>query len=486
MTGKGKLPPSAVDLEEAVLGAILSEKEALNEVIGILKPQDFYKPAHIIIYQAILDMYYKSEQIDILTVSSHLRKNKMISEVGGASYITGLTGRVNSAAHIATHARVVAEYSLGRRIINLGASLQMDGYSNPDYIELLNKLSKEVFQIESSFFTKEVDTIRKISKEVMEDVVAAGKSEDGVIGVRTGISSLDKGLRGLMHQNLIIIAARPGLGKSSLVHTIARNSAVMFNTPVAIFSLEMSKKEVVRVIHSIQCEIETDKLISGDLEESEWIMYNQRVNPVLEAPIFIDDSPGLTIMELRSKARNLVMKHGVQLIIVDYLQLMHGVSDKKNFNREQEIGFISRQLKEMAKELNIPVVALSQLSRAVETRGGDKRPQLSDLRDSGSIEQDADVVIFLYRASYYGFTEDSEGVPITPDHTEVIVSKFRNGKTKTINLSFIGKFKKFKDYGDAESSFVQTFKPLPRTPYNDFDSSGPKLASKDEDDIVPF
>jgi replicative DNA helicase len=462
--GLGRIPPQATDVEQAVLGAILIEKDSLNTVVGILKTESFYQEKHQKIYKSVLDLVSKSTPVDILTITQDLRSKGELEFVGGAFYVTELTSRINSAANIETHARIIAEMALKRDMIRIASLLEKTCFDDTeDALEILQKLSKEVYSIEGSFFSKEVDHIRKISRDVMEDVMKASKTEDGVIGKKTGINAIDKALRGLANQNLIIIASRPGMGKSSLVHTIARNNAVMFNGPVAIFSLEMSKKEVTKVMHAIQCDIECDKLISGDLTQDEWTRYNTLINPLLESDIYIDDSPGISVIELRAKARKLVAKNGVGIIVVDYAQLMTAMAGKNQMIREQEISFISRQLKEMAKELDVPVVALSQLSRAVETRGGDKRPVLSDLRESGSIEQDADIVIFLYRPSYYGFTEDKDGNPIRHDLTEAIIAKFRNGKTQTINISFNGKFKKFSDFDAHADSFTSGY----RAPYKE-------------------
>lgn len=456
----GKLPPQAVDLEEAILGALMLEKDALTTVIDILKPDSFYKEAHAEIYSAIVELFNNSEPVDLLTVTNKLRKRGKLEFAGGAYYITELTTKVNSSANIEYHARIIVQQAIKRKLIKLASEIQQDAYEDTtDVFHLLDRSEQALFEISESNIRKNVADMRSIMKEAVTELEAKKKHKDGLTGVPSGFSALDRITSGWQKSDLIIIAARPGMGKTAFVVSAMRNAAVEFNYPVAIFSLEMSSIQLVNRLISAESELEGEKIKKGTLADYEWEQMVHKTARLAEAPIFIDDTPALSILELRAKARRLKAQHDIQLIIIDYLQLMSGDTSRNggSGNREQEIASISRALKNIAKELNIPVIALSQLSRAVETRGGDKRPQLSDLRESGSIEQDADMVIFLYRPEYYGITEDEQGNP-TKNTGEVIIAKHRNGSLDTVQLKFIGKFTKFcdLDYDDsygAGSSF---------------------------------
>jgi len=441
----GKLPPQAVDMEEAVLGALMLEKDALSTVIDILKPESFYLDTHKEIYAAIVILFNNSEPIDMRTVVNQLRKNGKIEFVGGAYYIAELTSKVSSAANIEYHARVITEMAIKRALIQVASEIHHDAYEDTtDVFHLLDKTESSLFEISESNIRKNYENMRALMAQAIDELQERKNHKDGLTGVPSGFTALDRMTSGWQKSDLIIIAARPGMGKTAFVVSALRNAAVEFNMPVAIFSLEMSSVQLVNRLISAEAELESEKIKKGNLAEYEWQQLIHKTNKLSEAPIFIDDTPALSILELRAKCRRLKAQHDVQLVVIDYLQLMSGDASKNGGNREQEIASISRALKGIAKELNIPVIALSQLSRAVETRGGDKRPQLSDLRESGSIEQDADMVMFLYRPEYYGITEDEQGMP-TQGTGEVIIAKHRNGSLDSVPLKFIGKFTKFAD-----------------------------------------
>lgn len=439
----GKLPPQAPELEEAVLGALMLEKNALTAVIEFLKPEHFYAEAHQEIYQAITDLFKGSEPVDMRTVVNQLRKNGKLETVGGAYYIAELTSRVSSAANIEYHARVVIEQAIKRELIQIASRVHQDAYEDTtDVFELLDKTEQSIFAIADANLRKNYDNMKNLMSHAFQELQVLREHKDGLTGVPTGFTGLDRITSGWQNSDLVIIAARPGMGKTAFVVSAMRNAAVDFKRPVAIFSLEMASVQLVNRMISAEAELEGEKIRKGNLADFEWQQLVHKTSRLASAPIFIDDTPALSILELRAKSRRLRAEHNVELIIVDYLQLMRGDTGG---NREQEIASISRALKSIAKELNVPVIALSQLSRGVETRGGDKRPQLSDLRESGSIEQDADLVVFLYRPEYYKITVDEEGMP-TQGMAEMIVAKHRNGNTGTVKMKFIGKFTKFIDF----------------------------------------
>ena len=484
--GLGKLPPQALDIEEAVLGALMIEKDALTAVVDILKPESFYKEAHKYIYKAIVELFDKSEPVDILTVANRLRSNAELEIAGGPSYIAELTTRVNSAANIEYHARIVSEQAIKRELIAISSEIQKEAFEDTtDVFDLLDKTEQSLFQVSESNIRKNYAEMRSILREALNELQAKKDHENKLTGVPSGFTELDRVTSGWQKSDLIIVAARPGMGKTAFVVSAMRNAAVDFNMPVAIFSLEMSAIQLVNRLISAEAELEGEKIRRGNLEEYEWAQLHHKISPLSKAPIFIDDTPGLSIRELRTKCRRLKAKNNIQLIIVDYLQLMTGEGNNKGFggNREQEIASISRALKHIAKELNVPVIALSQLSRAVEVRGGDKRPQLADLRESGSIEQDADLVVFLYRPEYYKIDQDESGNP-TKGVGEVIIAKHRSGSLETVQLRFIGKFTKF---GDLErSAFPDSdFDLAPKTFSSRMNDFG-KPKSDPNDDIVPF
>ncbi|HEU5147498.1 MAG TPA: replicative DNA helicase, partial [Chryseosolibacter sp.] len=449
----GKLPPQARDLEEAVLGALMLEKNALNAVVEFLKPEHFYVDAHREIYQAIIDLFKASEPVDMRTVVNQLRKNGKLELAGGAYIIAELTAKVSSAANIEYHARVIIEMAIKRDLIQIASQIQHDAYEDTtDVFELLDRTEQSVFEISDSNLKKNYDNMRNLMARAIQELQVLKDHKDGLTGVPSGFTALDRITSGWQRSDLVIIAARPGMGKTAFVVSALRNAAVDFKMAVAIFSLEMASVQLVNRMISAEAELEGEKIKKGNLADHEWAQLVHKTSRLSSAPIFIDDTPALSILELRAKCRRLKAEHNIQLIVIDYLQLMRG---EQSGNREQEIASISRALKGIAKELNVPVLALSQLSRGVETRGGDKRPQLSDLRESGSIEQDADIVMFLYRPEYYKITVDEEGMP-TQGMGEVIVAKHRNGSTGTAKLKFIGKFTKFADF-DAPASFDNPF-----------------------------
>ncbi|MBC7745275.1 MAG: replicative DNA helicase [Flavobacterium sp.] len=452
-SGLGKLPPQAIDLEEAVLGALMLEKDALSAVIDILNPSVFYKDSHQKIFEAIHILFQKSSPVDILTVTAQLRQQGHLEMIGGAYYITELTNRVASAANIEYHARIISQKFIQRELIRISTEIISNAYEDTtDIFDLLDTAEKNLFDIAQNNLRRDSRRMDDIIRESLDNLEKIKDRVDGLTGIASGFTALDRITSGWQPSDLVIIAARPSMGKTAFVLSCARNAAVQFNKPVVVFSLEMSSVQLVNRLISGEAEIEQEKIRKGHLAEWEWQQLHSKIGKLTEAPLFIDDTPALNIFEFRAKCRRLKAQYDIQLIIVDYLQLMHGKGEGKGGNREQEIGSISRALKSVAKELNVPVIALSQLSRAVESRpGAQKKPMLSDLRESGSIEQDADMVLFLYRPEYYGLTEDEQGRS-TIGLAEVIISKHRNGETGTVPLKFVGKFVKFTDVDEDFSN----------------------------------
>ncbi len=487
----GKIPPQANDLEEAVLGALMLERNALNDVIDILKPESFYRDAHQKIFDAIQYLFQKSEPVDILTVTAELRKRGHLDLVGGAYYISFLTNRVASSANIQFHARIIAQKHILRELIRISSDTIREAYEeSTDVFELLDRAEQDLFTVAQGNIRKDYSEMSDILKIAIENIEKAKKNVDGVSGVPSGFTALDRVTAGWQNSDMVVIAARPGMGKTAFVLSMARNIAVDFNIPVAIFSLEMASVQLVNRLISGETGIRGEKIRKGNLEDHEFTQLHTRLKKLSKAPIYIDDTPSLSIFELRAKARRMKSKHNIAIIIIDYLQLMTAASDKGG-NREQEISMISRSIKTIAKELNIPILALSQLSRAVETRGGDKRPMLSDLRESGAIEQDADIVSFLYRPEYYDIMEDENGNS-NADIGQVIIAKHRNGALETVSLKFVKDFAKFenldKSYGDtsdqAENPDFDRFKTITmQSRMNDNDDSD--FFSKENED-APF
>ena len=442
----GKLPPQAIELEEAVLGALMIEKDALTAVVDILQPSSFYRESHQRIYNSILLLFGKSEPIDMLTVTTQLRSTGELEFVGGASYLVKLTNKVNSAANIEYHARIITQSAIKRDMIKIAGDILKDAYEDTtDVFNLLDKTEQTFFEISERNIRKNYADASTIMRATIEELEKKKNNKDGLTGVASGFTALDRITSGWQNTELTIIAARPAMGKTAFVVSAMRNAAVEWKIPVAMFSLEMSATQLMLRLISAEAEIDSNKLRKGKLENHEWVQLHQKIKNLSSAPIYIDDTPALSILEMRAKCRRLKAQFDIGLVIIDYLQLMTADSGGgAKGNREQEIAAISRAMKNLAKEINVPVIALSQLSRAVETRGGDKRPQLSDLRESGSIEQDADMVMFLYRPEYYKITQDEQGNS-TEGVGEVIIAKNRSGDVDTVKLKFIGKYTKFTD-----------------------------------------
>ncbi|AXG70874.1 replicative DNA helicase [Kordia sp. SMS9] len=451
---RGKLPPQAIDLEEVVLGAMMIDKKGVDEVIDILSPEAFYKEANKLVYEAIFQLFENSEPIDLLTVSSQLRKNANLEIVGGDFYLISLTQKVSSSAHIEFHARIILQKFIQRSLIKISNEIIEDAYDETtDVFSLLDKAESRLYEVTQGNIKKSSETAQSLviqAKKKIEEI----SNKEGLSGIPTGFTQLDKLTSGWQPSDLIIVAARPGMGKTALTLSMARNIAVDQNIPVAFFSLEMASVQLITRLISSETGLSSEKLRTGKLAKHEWEQLNVKVKGLEKAPLFIDDTPSLSIFDLRAKARRLASQHGIKMIMIDYLQLMTAGGSQKGGNREQEISTISRNLKALAKELNVPVIALSQLSRAVETRGGSKRPLLSDLRESGAIEQDADIVSFIYRPEYYKIEEwDDEERSPTEGQAEFIVAKHRNGGLDNIRLKFIGHLGKFDNLETFDSPF---------------------------------
>lgn len=443
----GKRPPQALDLEEAVLGAMILERAGLIQGIDVLKPDDFYIEAHKTIYQAIMDLFKASEPVDMRTVVNQLRKSGHLELVGGMVKIAELTADVQSSANIESHARIVAEMAIRRRLISMGMQITQESYEDTqDVFITLEHAQKQFDQVAGLYLSGNVKVNKVVFDKTIQALIA-GRDKKGLTGVPSGYTGLDRLTAGWQKTELTIIAGRPGMGKTAFVTNILRNAAVDFNIPVAIFSLEMSDTQLEQRLISSESEIELDKIRRCNYSDVDFTRIVHMTNKLAAAPLYIDDTAAISTLELRAKCRRLKAEHNVQLFVVDYLQLMRG--DEKSGNREQEISSISRALKGIAKDLDVPVIGLSQLSRSVETRGGDKRPQLSDLRESGAIEQDADIVMFLFRPEYYKITVYEDGMP-TQGTMEVIIAKHRNGSCDTVKVKFIGKYGKVMDFDDQE------------------------------------
>lgn len=436
-----------------MLGAMMLERNALNAAIDILQPDSFYEDTHKRIFAAIQALFANDQPIDILTVTQELRKRGELDIVGGAYYISQLTNKVASSANVEFHARIIGQKHIMRELIRISADTIRDAYDETsDVFELLDRTEQEMFAVTSGNLKRNYEPMSNLIQGAIDQIEAAKAKGDGISGVPTGFAALDKLTTGWQPSDMVIVAARPGMGKTAFVLSMARNIAVEHNKAVGIFSLEMSSTQLVTRLISSETGISSEKLRKGEMNEHEFETLHHQIGRLANAPIFIDDTPALSIFELRAKCRRLKSQHDVQLIVIDYLQLMTtGSQGNRSTNREQEISSISRSIKSIAKELDIPIIALSQLSRAVETRGGDKRPMLSDLRESGAIEQDADLVCFLYRPEYYGIMEDNYGS--TLGMAEVIVAKHRNGALDTVRLGFIAELAKFAELQAGAMNF---------------------------------
>jgi len=445
----GKVPPQALDMEEAVLGALMLEKNAVYEVLDLLKPESFYSQQHQRIFEAIVQLTENEKPIDLLTVTEQLRKNEVLEEVGGPVYITRLTNKVASAAHIDFHARVVAQKHIQRELIRVASEIQSRAFDDGiDVNDLIDFSEGELFNIAEGNIKKQTASISAVLKEAIHQIEEASKREDNLSGVPSGFTQLDRMTSGWQPSDLVIVAARPSMGKTAFVLSMSRNMAVDHGRGVAIFSLEMSSVQLVNRLIVGETGISSEKIRNGNLQDFEWQMLEHKVKVLEDAPIYIDDTPGISIFELRAKLRRLMRQQTIDIVIIDYLQLMTGTPETRG-NREQEVSTISRALKSIAKEMNVPVIALSQLNRSVEVRGGDKRPQLSDLRESGAIEQDADMVTFIHRPEKYGFLEDENGNSLE-GLAYIILAKHRNGAIGDVVLRFKAEQAKFSDLEDSD------------------------------------
>ena len=442
----GKTPPQAVELEEAVLGALMIDQTALNNTIQMLRVEYFYRPENQLIFKSILTLFEQSKPVDLLTVTQQLIKDGQLETVGGAMYLSQLTNRVVSAAHIEFHARILSEKYIQREVIRICTETLTEAYDETtDVLDLLDKTERTLMEIDEKNFHTEYHNMQDVLQSAFAQIEAAQESESSYSGVPSGFSALDRTTAGFQPGTLIILAARPAMGKTAFALSMARNIAVDMKKPIAFFSLEMTAVELVMRLISSESGISGERLKKGEkLPEVEKAQLYAKSQTLTEAPIYIDDTPQLSIFELRAKCRRLKQQHDIQMIFIDYLQLMQAGGElNRNGNREQEISLISRQLKALSKELGVPVLALSQLSRAVETRGGTKKPQLSDLRESGAIEQDADIVMFIYRPEYYQIYQDDVGS--TLGMADIIIAKHRSGETGEVRLRFVKQFARFEN-----------------------------------------
>jgi replicative DNA helicase len=446
----GKIPPQAIELEEAVLGAVMLEKDKLAEVLEIIQSVEcFYVDANQKIYAAIRRLFDKGMPVDLLTVTEELRKNNELELVGGAYYLTRLTMSVVSSAHVEAHARIIMEKFIQRELIRISGNVISDAYEDStDVFDLLDKAESNLYEITDKHLRKNFKSMKDVLVATIHEIEESKNKKEDLTGVPSGFVPLDQLTNGWQKTDLIILAARPSVGKTAFSLNLAMNAAMNSTKqfPVAVFSLEMGSGQIVKRMLSAVTDVSMESISRGRMEEHEFIQLTQRMNKLAKAPIYLDDQAALNIFELRAKARRLKQRHDIQMIIIDYLQLMQGNTDKGG-NREQEISKISRDLKALAKELEIPIIALSQLNRSVESRKESKVPQLSDLRESGAIEQDADLVMFLYRPEYYGINNDEMGQPIMGE-THIHVAKHRNGSTDTVKVRFIKEYQKFVDLED--------------------------------------
>jgi replicative DNA helicase len=455
----GKVPPQALPLEEAVLGALMLDRSALPVVTDLLIPDAFYTPEHQSIYRAVLRLYERQQPVDMLTVTEELRKCGELESAGGALTLVNLTNRVASAANIEYHARIIQQKHIQRQLILTGTMMIREGYEDAvDCFEALHQAEERLFAITKNNLSRSVvkaGALAFSTFKMVEQNALKARSGAGLTGIPSGIADIDTFTGGWQDSDLVIVAARPGIGKTGLALSATLNAAAQGH-PVAFFSLEMANAQLIMRIMSMLAEVPGQKMRDGSVTDDELLLLARAADELEKLPVYLDDTPAVSIPELRAKCRRLKQQHGIRLVIVDYLQLMRltpGGAESKNTNREQEVAGISRGLKALAKELNLPVIALSQLSRAVETRGGAKRPQLSDLRDSGSVEQDADIVTFIYRPEYYGITEDEAGDSLR-GIAEIIFAKNRHGDTDTVKVRFEKQFTRFSALAAEEDFFA--------------------------------
>lgn len=430
-----KIPPNNLEAEQSVIGSMLLDKEAISTASEILRGEDFYKEAHHQIFDAMMELNDKNEPVDLVTLVDSLRGKGILETVGGITYLSNLVSSVPTTANVKYYAKIVEEKSTLRKLIKSSTELTGRCYSDSEEVfSIIDKAEKDIFDISQKITTHDFEPMSKILEKGFNEIERLYKNKGAVTGVPTGFPELDSKTSGFQKGDMVLIAARPSMGKTAFALNIASNAAIRFNNSVAIFSLEMSKDQLAQRMLCSEANIDMLKLRTGNLEEDDWVRLAKCAGPLAGAKIFIDDTPGATVIEMKSKCRRLKMEHGLDLIIVDYLQLMQGRAGTEN--RQQEVSEISRSLKALAKEIDAPVIACAQLSRAPEIRA-DHRPMLSDLRESGSIEQDADIVMFLYRDEYYNKESDKKNI------AEVIIAKQRNGPTGTVELAYIGQYTKF-------------------------------------------
>ena len=433
----GKIPPNDVEAEQAVIGSMLTDRDAVISAIEVLKEEDFYREDNKTIYEAILNLYNRSEPIDIITLKAELTSMGMFDKIGGLEYIVGLPEKVPTTANVEKYISIVKEKSELRRLIKAANEIIEQGYDPTENIDdIMNSAEKKIFNIMQDKDQKSYSPIKDVLIDAFTELEQLYNQKHHITGVPTGFIDLDYKTAGLHNSDLILIAARPAMGKSAFALNIATNAALKAKVPAVLFSLEMSKEQMVNRILCSEAMVDSNKVRTGKIDDDDWIKLADTMGDLSEAPIYIDDTPGISINEIRAKCRKLKLEKNIGLVVIDYLQLVQGSSKRAQGSREQEISEISRSLKILAKEINVPVIALSQLSRAPEQRP-DHRPMLSDLRESGAIEQDADIVMFLYRDDYYN--EDSEDKGLA----EVIVAKHRAGSTGTVKLVWLGNYTKF-------------------------------------------
>ena len=484
----GSVPPQALELEEAVLGALMLEEESITTVQEYIAESAFYTEEHRLIYRAIDELSQARKPVDLYTVTERLKSKRELTKIGGATYLAKLTQRVGSAANIEHHSRIIAQKFVQRELIRSAIEIQKRSYDSAiDVTDLIGFAEAEILKITEGHVKRSVQNSSDILRRTLLQIEEAGKNDSRYSGVCSGFNSLDNITLGWQPSDLIIVAARPSMGKTAFVLSMARNMTVNYDTPVAFFSLEMSSTQLMTRLIVSETGFDSKLVRSGKLTPEQWKHLEVTVKPLGAAPLYIDDTPALSIFEFRSKARRLHIHNGLKLIIIDYLQLMTGGVQSKNGNREQEVAFISRTLKAVAKELNVPIIALSQLNRTTESRGGSKRPQLSDLRESGAIEQDADVVAFIHRPEYYGMTTTEDGQS-TAGMAEIILAKHRNGEVTDVRLKFIKEQARFADpdaivpgsygeeqYNDYEAAFTESAgNALQSMSSNEFDIPGSK------------
>ena len=475
----GKLQPQAIELEEAVLGALMIDNESLSDTIDSLQPEYFYKPDNQKIFEAIINLFNSSKPVDILTVSEELKRMGDLEAVGGMLYISQLTNNVSSSSNTEFHARIIAEKFIKRSLISISNNIIGDAFNDTiDIFDLLNTAEEKLFNVTEGTLRKSYDKMSILIKGALDNIEVLRQKEDGLSGVPSGFTKLDRVTSGWQKSDLVIIAARPGMGKTAFALSMARNIAINHDKAIGLFSLEMSSEQLVSRLIASEAELSASKLRRGDLKDYEMVQLHEKIKQLSDAQIYIDDTPALTVFELRAKARRLVKNHNVEIIIIDYLQLMSAGGNAGN--REQEISTISRSLKGIAKELKIPVIALSQVNRGVESRTGtgSKRPMLSDLRESGAIEQDADIVTFIYRPEYYKIYEWDNGDD-SRSQAEIIIAKHRNGALENVRLKFTAEFAKFSDidYFDDLSSNIDAESMI---------STVSSSMNNDDDENTPF